>query len=360
MSVTETVLIFPAGLPDGLSYRAEAVAMGARVIGASSLEFDPARPAFETWEQLPYITEAGFGEALAALVRRCGVTSIFTPHFVTWLHLSDQLASIAPEVRLLRSRNMLDAESAYRELRLRLARIDAADPFAAPAIAPKPPLREAERIGLIRLVDSIPGMCSEEKSLAVMDAARCAPTGDVVEIGSWWGKSAALFCWLARHYDIGATLCIDPWRKEAWPQGEAFVDRASAAMDPDEGLRIFEINLAPLAAGRLNYLRTGAREAAEQFKPGLEIETAAFGRTRYEGRIAMLHIDGNHALDHVAEDERLWTPHMAPGGWIIFDDYLWPFGDGPKRVGDALLEREARRIQLSFVAGTALFIQLTA
>jgi hypothetical protein len=27
-----------------------------------------------------------------------------------------------------------------------------------------------------------------------------------------------------------------------------------------------------------------------------------------------------------------------PGGWIVFDDYQWAFGDGPTRVGDELLE----------------------
>jgi hypothetical protein len=49
---------------------------------------------------------------------------------------------------------------------------------------------------------------------------------------------------------------------------------------------------------------------------------------------------------------------MAPGGWVVFDDYVWAFGDGPQRVGDAWCEANAARIVRQFVIGTALFVQL--
>ena len=48
---------------------------------------------------------------------------------------------------------------------------------------------------------------------ATIEAMRHAPAGDVVEIGSWWGKSAALFVLLARRFDIGSVLCVDPWSR---------------------------------------------------------------------------------------------------------------------------------------------------
>jgi hypothetical protein len=37
--MSETVLIFPASVPDARKHRAEAVACGARMIGASSLQW---------------------------------------------------------------------------------------------------------------------------------------------------------------------------------------------------------------------------------------------------------------------------------------------------------------------------------
>jgi cephalosporin hydroxylase len=221
-------------------------------------------------------------------------------------------------------------------------------------------LKPVEFAGLLRLVDTVPGMSDRDKINAVTEMMRHAPPGDVVEIGSWWGRSAALFVWLARRYGVGPVLCVDPWLSEALPQGVAVLDRASAAHDTDEALRIFEINLAPLAQGGLNYLRAYSAQGAARYGAGLEVETEVFGRTAYTGEIAVLHIDGNHAYERVEEDARLWTPHVKPGGWIIFDDYVWAFGDGPRRVGDAFLRDESHRIALSFVIGTALFVQLAA
>jgi hypothetical protein len=355
--VSGAVLIFPAGHPGGEEGRAQALAEGRPVVGASSLDYDPARAGYEVWEQLPFVSDPGFGPALSELIARHGVDAVHTPHYVVWRHLNAQLSSLAPGVELRGGPSLLDTEEEYRRLRARFA-APSNDAFYAPALPPRPPLGELERAGLMRLLQTISGMSSEEKLLAILDVMRCAPEGDVVEVGSWWGKSAAAFAVLARRYGVGPVLCVDPWASEALPQGDAILDEASASADMDEALRIFQINLAPIARGELNYLRVPSAEGARRYGPGLRIETETFGEVRYAGEIAVLHIDGNHTLHHAEEDARLWTPHVKPGGWIIFDDYVWVFGDGPQRVGDAFLEREAGRIQLSFVAGKALFVQL--
>jgi hypothetical protein len=352
----EAVLVFPAGMPEGLAYRDKAKAMGLRVVGASSLDHDPAEPAYETWEHLPYVNDPTFDDALAAVVKRHEVGEVHAPHYIVWKHLAERLGQIAPGARLIGGSQPQDNERAYRDLCSRLAAIR--PPCFWPALPGKPRLSELERAGLARLVDAIPGMCGEEKMVAVMEAMRHAPAGDVVEIGSWWGRSAALFVWLARRYGVGKTLCVDPWDNAALVQGEACVDAASADLDAEEALRIFQINLAPLAGGDLNYIRAPSRRAAELYGEGLKVTTDAFGSTAYRGDIAVLHIDGNHAEPEVAADCALWTPHVAPGGWIIFDDYEWAFGEGVRRTADAFAETNAARIAASFKAGAALFIQL--
>ena len=329
------------------------------MIGASSLGFDPARNDYETWAWLPYVSDPTFSDKLASLIREHGISAVHAPHYVVWQHLERQLGTIAPGVKLLGGSDLLDNEKKYRSLQERLAAVDRS-PFYAPALEPKPDLSDIFQAALFRLVDTISGMSSDEKLLALVDIARCAPAGDLVEIGTWWGKSAAMFALLAQHYEIGNLLCVDPWASDDLVQGDAILDAASASADMDEAFRIFQINLAPLALGRLNYIRAPSAEGAARYRPGLEIQSETFGVVRYSGRISVLHIDGNHTLEHADEDMRLWTPHVVPGGWIIFDDYFWLFGDGPKRVGDAFLEREAGRIQLSFVAGKALFVQLKA
>jgi hypothetical protein len=352
----EVVLVFPAGMPEGLAFRDRAKTRGLRVVGASSIDHDPAVDGYEAWEYLPYVNDPGFDDALAAVMRRHGVSAVHAPHYIVWKHLNERLGQIAPGASLTTGQMPQDSERAYRALRERVS--SDRPPYFWPALPGKPPLTPLQQAGLLRMVDAIPGMCGEEKMVAVMEALRHAPTGDVVEIGSWWGRSAALFVWLARHYGIGQVLCVDPWRDDALAQGEPMVDAASAGLDAQEALRIFEINLAPLAQGALNYIRSSSREAAAQFAPGLSVTTEAFGATSYAGRIAVLHIDGNHAEPEVAADCALWTPHVVPGGWIIFDDYEWAFGDGVRRVADRFVTVNTSRISARFEAGSALFLQL--
>jgi hypothetical protein len=191
--------------------------------------------------------------------------------------------------------------------------------------------------------------------VAVMQAMRHAPAGDVVEIGSAWGRFAALLVLLARRYEIGRVLCVDPWTTPL--QGKRTVGRGAATVDPDEALRIFEINLAPLADGRLNYLRSSSAEAERLYGDGVTVTTEVFGQTQYTGQIAFLHLDGRHSEAEAALDCALWSPHVAAGGWIVFDGYDRPSGDGPKHAADAFVERESSRIAAHFEAGSSLFIQ---
>ena len=208
--------------------------------------------------------------------------------------------------------------SASRSLAVRLAHTR--PPCFWPAMAGKPPLSEIERAGLIRLADSIPGVCGDDKMVALMEAMRHAPAGDVIDIGSGCGRTAAVLVWLARRYAIGQVLCLDRWT--------------------DESIADFEIDLAPLAEGRLNHLAIGAA----RYAPDLAVRTKTFGETRYEGRAAMLHI----ALPDV--DVAAWTGAVAPGGWIVFD--------GCGAAAAAFVAANAPRICASFAAGGAEFVQL--
>jgi hypothetical protein len=172
-------------------------------------------------------------------------------------------------------------------------------------------------VGLVRLAASIPGEADDEQLVAFIEAMRHAPAGDVVEIGSGGGRTAALLAWLARRFQVGAVLCRDEWREET--------------------LADFEIAVAPVAEGRLNYLH-GCDAAG--YGPGFAATTATFGETRYQGRIALLHLATG------AAEAGVWLPLVAPGGWIVTS------GDaGP-------VETPRERVCASFNAGGARFIQL--
>ena len=70
-----------------------------------------------------------------------------------------------------------------------------------------------------------------------------------------------------------------------------------------------------------------------------------------------MHIDANHRYDHVRRDIEIWSPYLAAGGWLLLDDYVWAFGDGPQRVGDELLGSPL--YDSAFVSGDTLFLRRT-
>jgi SAM-dependent methyltransferase len=191
-----------------------------------------------------------------------------------------------------------------------------------------------------------------------MQVARCAPQGDIVEIGCLFGRTAALLAMMNSRYDLGQVLCVDPWSLRSTEQGNDELRAASRDFDWDAFRRIFEVNVAPFAQGRLNYIHALSTDGAKVYAASREVETPTFGRTTYEGAIGLLHIDGNHEYEHVLADAADWVPHVKPGGWLVFDDYDWDWGDGPRRVVDDFLKTEAGRIRLSFVRGGAMFIRL--
>jgi len=232
-----------------------------------------------------------------------------------------------------------DPSLAYRALRERVA--SARAPAFWPAMPPKPRLSLAERAGLVRIVETIPGACGEIEMSAVMEAMRHAPMGDVVQIGVGAGRAAALFAWLAGRYDIGRMLCVDPW---------------AGGPEADDALATFEINLAPLAQGRLNYVRATAAEAASRYGAGFQASTEAFGTTTYAGKIAVLHLNIDRVTTEAGADA--WTARLASAGWVIFDDQEWVFGDGPRRLAEGFQAANASRIACHFTAGPAHLIQL--
>lgn len=351
----KTLLILPGGFGDGPLLRDFAEDLGVRVIGASSLPEDPAASGYRKWARLPHIADAGFDAALSKLVTREGIDHVHVTHDAVMHHLKG--GGLGPEARLTQGRTLADMNADYRSLRERIARRPGI-PELADASPPRPALSEVEIAGFVRSAMLIRGQSDEAKLLALMEAARRAPNGDMVEIGSFFGRTAAFFAMLAARYDLGSVLCVDPWAAEAVDQGAEALKAFSETHDWAYMRQIFEMNVAPFAARRLNYFHGASTDAARAYAADPVVRTDAFGELRYEGRIGLLYIDGNHAYDHVLADARAWSPMVKPGGWIIFDDYVWHWGDGPRRVGDAFLAERAADVRCAFVAAGALFVQL--
>lgn len=352
------VLIFPAGMPRSLEYLRRRQDEGLPVVGASSIPADPARARYPAWTYLPFVTDPAFPDALRNAIHGLDISGVFSPNPVVWNYLRDLLPRLAPNVGLVNAWPVDTELTGYRAAQ-RQADEWLREPL--PLVAEgAPAMSRIELAALFRHVEQIPGMCDHEKLTALIEIFRRTVPGDVVEIGSWWGKSAFVLNRLAQHHRIGSVLCIDPWSDEHLVQKDSsgMVDSGSAMASAEEARIVFEMNLLPYAQGRLNYLRMPSIEGAAHYRRTRSIDSAVFGRTDYTGQISVLHIDGNHAYEAARGDIDAWADMVANGGWIIVDDYVWPYGDGPRRAADEFLSARWRSLSGAFVMGSALFVQM--
>ncbi|MBI5889438.1 MAG: class I SAM-dependent methyltransferase [Nitrosomonadales bacterium] len=360
-NASKPILVFPGGMPRSLEYLQKCRSEGRAVIGASSLEYDVSREQYPDWAFLPYVTQPGFDEALKQAILKFDIGGIFSPNAVVWDHLNRVLKDVAPGVHLMNDSPVNAELSGYRAARNHASALLNRPLSISADKAIRPPMSEIELAALFRHAELIPGMCDHEKICALCEIARYSATGDIVEIGSWWGKSAFILARLARCYGIGKLLCVDPWTNEGIvsKDANAMVDRAFSQVDAGEALIVFEMNLLPYNSNHVNYLRMLSTDGAKYYREHRRAATPSFGTTDYCGHIAILHIDGNHSYDSAKADIEAWGEFVVDGGWIVFDDYVWPFGDGPQRVSDEFLESNRSRVATAFVMGSALFIQLS-
>jgi len=360
MPISKAILIFPAGLPRALEFLGSCLCEHRNVIGASSLAYDPARTQYPAWITLPYINQASFAAELSQAICDMNVGSIYSSHPVVWDYLSRTLEHVAPNVALLNASPANAEMESYRAAQRRARALLDTPLLLSVDHAPKADMSAMEAAALYFHAEVIPGMCDHEKLRALYEISRYCPSGDVVEIGSWWGKSAFIFLKLAQTFDIGNLLCVDPWSDAHLVQDDknGLVDAAAAQFSAQEALDVFQMNLLPYSRGDVNYLRMPSTDGATRYRSLAKVQTPVFGDTQYVGRISLLHIDGNHSYENAKADMAAWSDLVTSGGWIVIDDYTWPFGDGPKRVGNEYLAENSNRISTAFVMGGALFVRL--
>ena len=352
-----SILVFPSALAAAARFAAEAGFWGRRVVGASSIEDDPNAGLFHAFAHLPYIGEPGFFPALEALVAREGITEIFTPHAPTFHLLAEELPRRLPSLRLMGpgpfERQMGKITEGLKSARAALPAVQAYGQGASGVSA-------ESLAGILMQVETIHGECSFEKILAICGVGPTAPKGDVIEIGALFGKSSYVLNRIAAHGKIGATICVDPWDLGRSVQTDAptHIQSASGGWDWEVVYEGFLLAMLGCATPPFNYLRMPSKEACARYRSTREVASKAFGVTPTQGSISILHLDGNHDEAAVAEDFALWGPLVLPGGWIIFDDYNWPHGDGPRRVADRAIAQYGPGLARRFIAGGAMFLNL--
>lgn len=349
----QTVLIFPAVTPEAREYYRQATTEGRAVLAAASVMTDRAH--YENWEFLPAVNDAAFPQAFADLVQQHSIDALFVPVASAHFFLKRFLAEKMPQLRII---NPSPFEAQAKHFAALLENTDHLLPFERSIAEGRSRLTRLHAAAILQQAMSVHGESNEEKLAAMMGIFARAPQGDVVEVGSLMGRTAIVLRLLADHYDIGNVLTVDPWAEAGAIQRDspAFVQDMAYAWSPGVIQTGFSINLLALGAKHHAHLQLASTQAHAEYVhvdslPSLNDHAVAFSH-----RIAVLHIDANHDYDQVRNDWQLWGQHLVPGGWVIFDDYVWLHGDGPRRMADSLLAE--RIFDEAFACGKALFCRL--
>ena len=134
-----------------------------------------------------------------------------------------------------------------------------------------------------------------------------------MEVGSFKGKSS---CYLAEGARTGRgahVYAVDPWDLPGNPAGKHGYDDAYGS---------FVAQVASLGlTDRVTPIRAFSKDAA-----------ASWGGPR----IGLLFIDGSHVYQDVRDDFEAWSPHLAPGAVVVFDDYDTKPNPGVRRYVEEL------------------------
>ncbi len=345
-------LIFPAVDQAATDYQAAAFQRGEQTICAASLGATSVACQAGESIYLPMIYESSFPERFLALVRERSVARVYCPVATVYAFLVKFIADRKLALTLVGESPVAQQIHRHEDLMARARRVHS----LVQAIGEKEETLSLHEVAsLLKHSVIIYGESNDDKLGAMMGIACSAPQQDVVEIGCLMGRSAFVLLFLATRYRLGPVLTIDPWAPAECAQQDSPAELQAVVDEWDyealsEG---FFVNMALLQQGRHYHLRKPSNDAIARYE---SLRLPAVNQP-WSGRIGLIHIDGNHDYAAVADDCRLWVPRIAPGGWLILDDYVWAHGDGPHRVGNELLERDAERIERSFVCGKALFIQ---
>jgi len=149
------------------------------------------------------------------------------------------------------------------------------------------------------------GMMPGEQLLAVYRLAAGWPgKGDVVELGSWVGLTTSYLAQACRVHGCGRVYAVDTFEgtKEGGTHYASVVRHGGGTIDAFHE-QIDRAGVESLVTPLVGY----THEVVDDY-PG--------------GPIRFLLIDADHSFDGVRRDYECWLPLVAPGGLIVFHDYL--------------------------------------
>ncbi|MEO8358550.1 MAG: class I SAM-dependent methyltransferase [Vicinamibacteria bacterium] len=206
---------------------------------------------------------------------------------------------------------------------------------------------------------TIPGWTPEDQlqALFAFTLASGHLEGDVLELGSWCGRSSVVLGAAASRAGSSRVRCVDPFpERDDWIQNadgsysmrvrigdrviegydeqtvwQAPFDRDIAPLYRDHGSvrAIFDASLKNFGvADRVHTFRGTASMFAESS------ESAGF-------RCRLAFVDGDHGYESVLKDIELILGWLVPGGWICFDDAFSGYAGVTRAIEEAVLTNDS-------------------
>ena len=156
----------------------------------------------------------------------------------------------------------------------------------------------------------------DDEGIALYDAGLAgAAAGPLLEVGTYCGKSAIYLGAAARERD---TILFT-------------VDHHRGSEENQTGWEFHDERLVDPRTGRMDTLPSFRRTMEDA---GVEdVVVAVIGSSPTVARhwatpLGLLFIDGGHAFDAALADYDGWSPHVAPGGILVFHDIFEDPADG--------------------------------
>jgi len=221
---------------------------------------------------------------------------------------------------------------------------------AAPAQAPI-----AARIE--EMVRNVPGWTPHDQLVALFTLAYATPVeGDIIELGSWCGRSATALGLAAQMSGRTIVHAIDlfpekhDWRRNADGTFSLSVAVGGRKVDAYDEQRVwaepYHRDIAPVYerhSGLLDvFLDTialnGLCEVVRPYRGTLQMFADAAPR---DLRCKLAFIDGDHSYPAVASDIATVERFLVPGGWICFDDAFSHYEGVNRAITEHVIESGA-------------------
>ncbi|WP_420559220.1 class I SAM-dependent methyltransferase [Tepidicaulis sp.] len=156
--------------------------------------------------------------------------------------------------------------------------------------------------------ESVKGFLDPKEGEALYGAAlEAGALGPCLEIGSYCGKSTVYFG--AACQKAGSVLFALDHHRGSEENQIGWEHHDSELYDPETGL----LNTLPL------FRQTLRRAGLEDTVVPLVAPSTVAARG-WATPLAMVFIDGGHAMEHALNDYRLWAPFVKPGGILAIHD----------------------------------------